>query len=235
MEVLRRPYQRSLNLRVKPNGTLRVTCHGSVKKETIESFISKNKKFVEKALFELRELKQKFPRLEFLSGEQLMLLGQKLPLQVVWAWQKRPAVTFLEDSIELKIEISASREQRQRAIAQAYANQARNFLADRMRHWSEKMNLPFRRLSFRSQRTRWGSCSPDGSISLNWKLIAAPWPVIDYVLIHELAHLREPNHSMRFWKIVETHCPEYRRWRRWLRENQYNFEFLEMKSELHSL
>lgn len=232
--VLRRPYQRTLNLRVRPNGSLRITCHGSVKKEAIQSFISKNKKFVEKALHELRDLRHRFPRPDFLSGEPMMLLGQKLPLQVVWSWQKKPSVTFLEDTVELKIEISATREQRQKAIAKAYSDQARHFLTERIRHWAERMKLPMGRLSFRSQRTRWGSCSPDGSISLNWKLIAAPWPVIDYVLIHELAHLREPNHSSRFWKIVEAHCPDYRKWRKWLRDNQYEFEFLELKSELHA-
>jgi predicted metal-dependent hydrolase len=75
------------------------------------------------------------------------------------------------------------------------------------------------RITIRSQRTRWGSCGRDGHICLNWRLVMMPDRVRDYVLIHELMHLRRLDHSRAFWSLVEAACPEHREARQWLREH----------------
>lgn len=79
--------------------------------------------------------------------------------------------------------------------------------------------LPVRRISVRAQRSRWGSCSCKGVISLNWRLIQTPSFVSDYIIFHELMHLRQMNHSARFWREVERVCPEYRGAKLWLKQN----------------
>jgi predicted metal-dependent hydrolase len=79
--------------------------------------------------------------------------------------------------------------------------------------------LSVRRVTVRAQRSRWGSCSFKGVISLNWRLIQTPPFVRDYIILHELMHLRQMNHSARFWKEVERVCPDYRRAKLWLKEN----------------
>lgn len=75
------------------------------------------------------------------------------------------------------------------------------------------------RISVRDQRTRWGSCGRDGHICLNWRLLLMPQSVRDYVLVHELMHLRQMNHSRRYWALVADACPDYRTARQWLREH----------------
>ena len=80
--------------------------------------------------------------------------------------------------------------------------------------------IAIRRVSVRAQTTRWGSCSAKGTISLNWRLIHAPAYVVDYLIIHELMHRREMNHSARYWKLVATACPDYRRAEQWLKSRQ---------------
>jgi predicted metal-dependent hydrolase len=75
------------------------------------------------------------------------------------------------------------------------------------------------RIQVRDQRTRWGSCSARGTLSFNWRLALAPFEVLDYVVVHELCHLREPNHSRRFWSLVESRRPGWREQRAWLREH----------------
>lgn len=75
------------------------------------------------------------------------------------------------------------------------------------------------RITIRDQRTRWGSCSTTGALSFNWRLAIAPFEVLDYVVVHELCHLREHNHSARFWKLVEARRPDYRAQRAWLDEH----------------
>ena len=81
--------------------------------------------------------------------------------------------------------------------------------------------LTVSRVSVRNQRSRWGSCSPSGHICLNWRLVLMPDAVRDYVLIHELMHLRRLDHSRHFWRLVAHACPDYQRARQWLRENRY--------------
>jgi len=75
------------------------------------------------------------------------------------------------------------------------------------------------RIQIRDQRSRWGSCSTRGTLSFNWRLVLAPFEVLDYVVVHELCHLREPNHSRRFWKLVEARRPDWRLHRDWLHEH----------------
>lgn len=75
-------------------------------------------------------------------------------------------------------------------------------------------------MSIRNQRTRWGSCSTRGTLSFNWRLIMAPPEVLDYVVVHELAHMKERNHSKAFWAVVARYCPDYKKYRTWLKQNQ---------------
>ena len=82
-----------------------------------------------------------------------------------------------------------------------------------------QLDLRPRSLAIRDQRTRWGSCSSSGALSFNWRLVLAPSPVLRYVVVHELCHLREPNHSRRFWNLVESRRPGWRAQRDWLHEH----------------
>jgi predicted metal-dependent hydrolase len=98
-------------------------------------------------------------------------------------------------------------------------NLARALLTEQVQVWAEAMQVEFTRLSVRDQRTRWGSCSAKGSLSFSWRLVMAPLPVLEYVVIHELMHLRKMNHGKQFWEGVERYCPEYRQHRTWLKEH----------------
>jgi hypothetical protein len=83
----------------------------------------------------------------------------------------------------------------------------------------EALGVSYARIEVRGQRTRWGSCSSRGTLSLNWRLALAPLEVLDYVVVHELCHLCEPNHSPRFWRLVAERRPNWREQRAWLREH----------------
>ena len=84
---------------------------------------------------------------------------------------------------------------------------------------AERMGVAYRRIQIGDQRTLWGSCAPTGTLSFNWRLILAPFDVLDYVVVHELCHLRVSGHSQRFWSLVERRRPGWREPRAWLREH----------------
>ena len=84
---------------------------------------------------------------------------------------------------------------------------------------ADALGVRWSSIVIRDQRSRWGSCSTRGTLSFNWRLVLAPFEVLDYVVVHELCHLREPNHSRRFWKLVEGRRPGWREQRDWLHEH----------------
>jgi hypothetical protein len=93
------------------------------------------------------------------------------------------------------------------------------FFHGRAAHWAPLMGVTFGRVTVRDQRTRWASCSREGNLSFNWRLTLTPPETLDYVVVHELAHRLEMNHSRRFWAHVEKQFPDHRLHRRWLRKN----------------
>ncbi len=104
-------------------------------------------------------------------------------------------------------------------LTRFYQRSAKPYFLQRLAYWSEAMGLQPRQLFLSSAKSRWGSCTALGDIRLNWRLMQAPPQVIDYVVIHELAHLQELNHSPRFWAIVASACPEWKTHRLWLKQN----------------
>ena len=105
------------------------------------------------------------------------------------------------------------------AIEAWYRRAAATHAAARLAHFAPQVGRSARKLVIRAQRTRWGSCSARGTISLNWRLMLAPPDILDYVVVHELCHSKEMNHSRAFWERVETILPDYKRRRKWLKEN----------------
>ena len=105
------------------------------------------------------------------------------------------------------------------ALESHLQNLAKTELVTRARELAGAHQLDVKRVAVRNQKTRWGSCSHNGTISLNWRLIQLPAAVRDYIIVHELMHLRELNHSPRFWAEVERVCPNYRAAEDWLKQN----------------
>lgn len=103
------------------------------------------------------------------------------------------------------------------ALERWYRRTAKTEIAPRVERAVFEAGADYERISIRGQRTRWGSCSSTGTLSFNWRLLLAPEDVLDYVVWHEVCHLKVPDHSKRFWNLVERHSPGYRRQERWLR------------------
>lgn len=95
---------------------------------------------------------------------------------------------------------------------------AKRIFPERTAYFAKRMGVDYGRITIREQKTRWGSCSSKGNLNFNWKLVLLAPELLDYVVVHELAHRREMNHSKNFWKIVEAELPDYRERRRRLKE-----------------
>ncbi|MBR1669869.1 MAG: M48 family metallopeptidase [Butyrivibrio sp.] len=104
---------------------------------------------------------------------------------------------------------------------------AKRIIPQKVRHYAEQMGLTYGRITIRMQKSRWGSCSSKGNLNFNCLLMRTPDEIIDYVVVHELCHLKEMNHSPRFWAEVEKVLPDYKDRRKWLRDHQSEIMFEE--------
>jgi hypothetical protein len=107
----------------------------------------------------------------------------------------------------------------ERRLEAPYRQAAKEYISKRAAYYAKQLDVTYGSITIRDQKTRWGSCSSKGNLSFNWRLILAPPKVLDYVVIHELCHLKEMNHSQKFWAWVESIMPDYPIYRKWLKEN----------------
>lgn len=131
---------------------------------------------------------------------------------LAWVATQRARVALLQKQLPAELPAERQRELRRRAVRD---------LPPRLHELAARVGLSVRKVSVRDQKHRWGSCSTSGLICLNWRLITMPDWVRDYVMYHELMHLRRMDHSPAFWALVEEVCPNFREARRWLRKHAH--------------
>jgi len=144
------------------------------------------------------------------EGDRISYLGRQLRLKLVA--DKRTGAALVEDEACLRLGVAdpSNRTAVEAAVVKWYKRIAPVDFAARLERCAPQLGVAVPRLFVSPARTRWGSCSAEGDIRLAWRLVQAPPEVVDYVVIHELAHLLEMNHSRRFWKLVAGVCPHYR-------------------------
>ncbi len=153
-------------------------------------------------------------RREWATGTEILLRGEPVKIEAGTNGDTG-LVRFGTETIQVKELGVDLREPIERHLWQLAAKE----FPSRVLEFALLHQLVVRRVTVRNQRSRWGSCSRRGTISLNWRLIQAPQFVRDYLILHELAHLREMNHSLRFWREVERLCPDYQTAESWLRKH----------------
>jgi len=201
----RRARRRSIGLAIDADG-LRVSAPNHAAMADVEAFIREKSRWVLQKLAQWRST-PRAPLLTWRAGEAIALQGVPAILEFA---RDRKDICLQDGRLILG---AASNESpaalRTRAIAWikqlAYA-----VLTERLAHYASRLGVATPSLALSSARTRWGLCHADGRVRLNWRLIHLPPQLADYVVAHELAHLREMNHSARFWKVVGTLYPDYR-------------------------
>jgi predicted metal-dependent hydrolase len=208
-----RTRRKTIALIVDPQGRLIVRAPLHSSEAQIRKIVEQKTSWIEKKK-QLALMRQPPSQAErFREGREFHYLGQRYPLAVV---DRRRPLLVLNGRFELA---RLALPDAERVFENWYRAQARLVLAERVPELANLFGFQFQRLAINGARTRWGSCGIRGSLNFTWRLIMAPEPVIDYVIVHELAHLRVRNHSSQFWELLEKLMPEYRQARAWLKHN----------------
>ena len=220
--VVRRRYQKTMRISVHKSGKVKVSCRMGIDDHSVRAFIQENSQWLERCLNKFREFRDSHPTKKFVEGEKFPFMGR----DYIWRWSQEPTGSPIHLSYPYLNAVPSSINFK-RVMRNLYEDKANYYLPRRLSYWAENMQLSYKNFRIKSFRSRWGSCNAKGEISLNWKLMVFPPEVIDYVLVHELAHLVHLNHSKSFWLTVLSFCPQYKKHREFLRKHQSLCEFLE--------
>ncbi len=240
----RKAYQRTIHLYVEAWGAVRVSCSRRTSLMEIKSFLKDHWSWIQKQLLHQKKIREKYPLKTFRSGESFLFRGKKRKLKYKNISSVKIFVCTKDNIPFFHIEKNhliyywraledLNRDLLKKELRTFYQEKGKVFLQEALSVFSSRMRLFPCSVRIGSQRSLWGSCSGAGRISLNWRLAVAPHEVLNYVVIHELAHLKHLNHSCAFWSLVARFCPEYRKYESWLRQNIYAMDFLLPRSELH--
>lgn len=203
---------RSLKLTVNSKGEVVVTTPRFTPQIIINRFVESHKGWIEEQQQKIIAIKKKAN----LKKDEVLYFGESYKVAVELDSTKPIGVSVSDQTIIVN-PISKSEESVTKALNRFFKSQAQEYILQQVEFFGKKMNTTFNAVAFKQQKSRWGSCSSLGNLNFNWNLIHAPKPVIDYVIIHELAHRTHMDHSTNFWKLVEKFDPEYRIHRGWLK------------------
>lgn len=212
--------RRTVEIQVRPEG-VRVLAPERLARHRIDQFVTQKSEWIRQRQ---QELQQRLQALEpytgriLQDGAKLQWLGQPCRLTVL---PRGPQTLIDRCGDEIRVVLSrrtrkTEADALQQQLERWYRDQADLLIRSRVRYWADRTGLQPARVIVRSYRRKWGCCNSRREVSFNWLLIMAPLWVIDYVIVHELCHLQEMNHSSRFWGLVDQHYPEFRQSKQWL-------------------
>jgi predicted metal-dependent hydrolase len=205
----RRSRRRSIGFSIDEHG-LSITAPRWVTLAQVDEAIAEKERWITSKIGEMSQ-RRAVPRVRWEHGGSLPYLGAPITLCLEGKRQRREAVVFDATRGELHVTLppAAGKQQIKDRVQGWLQGEARRVFGERLAVFAERLNVRYQVLRLSSASTRWGSCSEHGKILLNWRLIHFPLSSIDYVVAHELAHLREMNHGPRFWNTVAAVLPGF--------------------------
>ena len=215
VDRLVRSRRRTVSLVIDEEAALVVRAPMRMPLHDIERVVREKEDWIRRNRAMMRHRLGNRPMRRYAEGEAFLWLGRELRLALS-AVERR---VRREDGVLWMPEVSG--EQRAAFMARWYREEARRLLSERVRLWSALMGLTADRLTITSANRRWGSCSGRANLSFTARLVMAPLDVVDYVVVHELAHIVHKNHGAAFWELVASQMPDYGLHRRWLAEQAH--------------
>lgn len=216
---------RRLRMQIDNEGRLTVVAPWLATEKGIQVFIRQHTPWIEKQKSKIEKQKELRAKRTYHTGDVFYYFGEKVTLNVLPSDRRRPALKVRDDKLIITLYRKISKPDGITAIKKTiedfYRKKAEEVLHDRLQFFNEHYDFSYHKVTLRNQKTRWGSCSRAGNLNFNWRLIMAPIEVIDYVVVHELCHLKQMNHSARFWNLVAEMIPDYKAAGKWLKEKEY--------------
>lgn len=211
-----------IKLVVDING-LRVVKPPRAKIEEVEKLLKAKSNWIYKHYMDFQTMKVDKYKRDWESGERVLYRGNNYNIRIIPHKEQITRINFNGERFEILVNETATENDRKTLIENAFRNWymriAYDALKERLDYFCKITGLTYNTMKIKEQKTRWGSCSKKGNLNFNWKLIMSPQWVIDYVVVHEICHLRYLNHSKQYWELVSLYMPNYKNAQEWLKKN----------------
>jgi predicted metal-dependent hydrolase len=211
--------RKTLAIQVKPMNKVIVLSPIGLPEYIIKGKVSSKGKWIIKKLLDFKDFGYTPVNREFADGESFMHLGRNYILQLFLNSSLAKLTVKLSDGIILIHTPTKDPVILKKLMERWYRKEAEKVILKRIEYYKPKFRIGPEKIKIKEQKKRWGSCSPQGSIYFNWRIIMAPPLVIDYVIVHEMSHLIHRNHSLHFWKQVGSILPDYKVRKKWLKDH----------------
>jgi len=214
--------RKTISISVDQHG-VSVISPSAIELEKVETVLYQKAVWIKKQLADFEEMNASIPQRSFLSGEKLPYLGRFYRLKVMKTDTIKPTFRFYQGRFLAEISKGVAEQNHRDVIYPLYVewikHRADELAQNRLKPFTLKLQQEPKQIMIKEQEQRWGSCTPTGNILLNWRIFLAPTSIVDYVLAHELAHLKYMNHSKEYWDTLRMLLPDYERRKEWLRVN----------------
>jgi predicted metal-dependent hydrolase len=216
-----RKRKKTISLQIGNNSEVTIYAPYYTPVKEINRFVEEKESWIDKAIRRQAALQVSPQEKSYVTGENFYYLGQLYPLEAYFEPLENAGVIFWNRRFFLNCPANA--EMKKHYFISWYRKKALQYLTERVDFFGSMLNLKSGGVRISAASKRWGSCSEDNHLSFSFRLMMAPPEVVDYVVVHELMHIREKNHSSKFWDLVVEVVPDYKAHRRWLREHQHYF------------
>lgn len=223
IEIIRSFRRRTVSISVTGDCLVRVLVPATLAEERIFDLLREKNGWIQEKLGIQQERKEKREKRHYKEEASYTYLGRKYRLKTVFNDHQQPGITMQRGSFLATLSRKTASKEKELFIKQQlslwYQRHALVHLTEKTERFAKKLKVNPSLVGIKDYKSRWGTCHPDGRIYFNWRIIAAPHRIIDSVVIHELCHLREANHSKRFYSLVQSLDPDFKKSRGWLREH----------------
>ena len=228
--IKRTKRKRTVAISITPASQVIVLAPKSLRKREIKEIILKKALWIIDKKEYFKKIATLYPEREYVSGEQVLILGRRYRLKVIQSRDNYSDIPHLSGrKIEVYISENLKEDEKKDTIKNIlfnwYQQKAQRVVTQRIKMYSKLLNVKVKEVIVKAHKKRWGSCSNNGVLRFNWKIVMAPISVLDYVVIHELCHLKIKNHSKEFWKSLSLFIPDYKEKKNWLKQNIGMFRF----------
>lgn len=215
IEKIIRSKRKTVALQVTNDATLIIRAPYNVSDETIMLIISKHEDWIKRKKIEIEARGSKFTPKEFVNGEGFLYLGQSYKLTIV---DKQDVPLRFDNGFFLSRDyLPRARE----VFIEWYKKETYKKVLERVEKYAKEGGFEYGKINITNANKRWGSCSQNGNLNFSWRLVMAPLSVIDYVVVHELVHTEEKNHSKNFWLKIKILLPNFEKQLDWLKVNEH--------------
>jgi len=211
--TLTRSKRKTASIYVERDGQVSVIVPEDLSNKQVQELIETKRKWIYKNLAEWRDLNAAKVHREYVNGEGFLYLGRTYRLKLV---EEQPVPLMLKDGYFCLRTNGVSADT---VFKTFYREKGKRRIGERVAYYQAKMGVQAKAIKIIDLKNRWASCSPGGNLNFHWKCMMAPPTVIDYIVVHELAHLIRPNHTRAFWNEVDKVMPDHHERKEWLRVN----------------